>query len=144
MSKFKSFTIVEHIYLGFFVWIFVFLLNTLFLFKVHPEDSAPFTYLLATISGFIFLIIGEDNYIYRFKNGDNVKRKQYSGQKQHLTISGATVYGTETYDKYKKLYDSESILENDVINATGFTDSPDDTEIIFGTYWYPLITVYKI
>ena len=38
------------------MWFFAFIINTLFLFRVHPEDSAPYTYLFATISGLIFLI----------------------------------------------------------------------------------------
>jgi hypothetical protein len=55
LSKFKSFSIIEHIYLGLFVWFFAFIINTLFSI-VNPEDAAPYTYLLATISGLIFLI----------------------------------------------------------------------------------------
>ena len=54
LVQFKNFSIIKHIYFGWFVWIFVFLI--LLLFKVNSDHIAPYTYLIAAISGLIFLI----------------------------------------------------------------------------------------
>ncbi len=72
------------------MWFFAFIIITFFLFKVHPEDAAPYTYFLATISGFIFLI--------------NRSPKQHSGPNivifiiTVLLMLDESAYGTEVFN----------------------------------------------